>query len=347
MAAPSTLLGGDAYVPILRCKQAELGALTEIDAAALDRLLPLVELRDPSRQGKALAAAWPHTDAAVLVHPLNLDERDPDWCAAVRELFAELREMGVVAVPVATTGDAAELLAVVRDAVAAAGAGACVRIEGAALGRVARGSVAGYLRTLTRALGVTKAECDLVVDLGLVRTTCTARVIAAEAALSVVPTPTAWRNVVVAFSAFPGSVMDVAPTTSVATVDREDALAFAQLVAGALDRSPTYGDYALAAPDDADVTWPPVPVVSYAAGDRWHLHRADTRTNRRDQYVALCRDVVSSAHFAGADASPGDEYLADVAGGRVDPGGSLDYAQASTSRHLACVLERLARLGVP
>jgi hypothetical protein len=173
------------------------------------------------------------------------------------------------------------------------------------------------------------------------------RVITAEAALRVVPNIGSWRNFAVSFSAFPESVGQVAARNAITQISRDDALAFTALVGRGPERTPIFSDYAVGVPFYADVRWMPIPSIKYASGESWFVHRGATKDNRNSQYVQLATNVVGSAEYAGASASDGDAYFEAVAHGHVGPGNPMTYVRAATSRHLACVLNRLAMLGVP
>lgn len=128
---------------------------------------------------------------------------------------------------------------------------------------------------------------------------------------------------------------------------REDAVAFATLMTRQPEREPNYADYTVGVPFYADIPWAPIPSIRYAHGASWMIHRGATKNNRSAQYIQLATDVVGAAYFAGSAASAGDQYLAAVASGHDGPGNPMTYVRAATSRHLACVQERLSTLGVP
>lgn len=347
MVAENSAFSPDCYMTVLKAKQAEMGALAGIDPASKARLVPLVEARDPARLVESLSSAW-NVDDVVFVHPLNVDSVDDGtWLPAVEDLFAGLRARGVQAVPVVTVDDAGPTSGMLRAVLSADGRGACVRLDAEELAVAAPGTTAADVGHLLTDLGVGFDECDLVVDVGLVRETVGARVATAEAALRVVPSLSDWRNVVVAFSAFPSNLGEWAAKSDVTQIIREDARSFAALLARGLDRAPVYGDYAIGFPFYADVPWGPIPAIRYAAGEAWMVHRGYSRQNRSPQYIGLARDVVAAPYFAGAGVSAGDEYLAGVAAGVDGPGNPMTYLRAGVSRHIACVLDRLATLGVP
>lgn len=348
MVMPNTAMGGDCYVPILKCKQGELGALAWLGGADRTRLAPVLEVRDGPKQAASIAASWSDAGNVLFVHALNVDDYDDaSWDAAVDELFTALDTASVPYVPVVTTDDSAGAVARVAASSARNGRGAAIRLDGEAAVLAPPATLAAEVSALLGGLGLNEAQCDLVVDVGLVRDTLVARVTTGEAALRSVPNLAAWRNVVLALSAFPESLGDVVPAGTTMALPREDALAFATVLQRGPARPPIYGDYAIGTPFYADIPWAPIPALRYAESDYWHIHRGATKTNRSAQYTALCSGLVSAPHYAGAGASRGDQYFNDVANGADGPGNPMTYVRAGTSRHLACVLDRLANLGVP
>lgn len=348
MSNASSTFTSDSYVPILKCKQGELSALEAVNPTLRDRLIPLLEVRDGARQVAAIAAAWPDHSHTVFIHPLNVDGADEaEWTVMVTDLFDGLRSAGVAVVPVVTTDDSASVVSAIAAVVARDGRGVCIRLDAETLALAPSASISHELEQLRRALGLPEPDCDLVVDAGLVRDTLVARVTSSEAALRAIPTILAWRNVIVSFSAFPDRLADVAPSGAVTQLTREDALAFATLLARSPLRQLIFGDYGVGVPFYADIPWAPIPSIKYASADSWFIHRGATKANRSAQYVALATAVVGSAQFAGSGASSGDAYLSAVASGHAGPGNPTTYVRVATSRHMACVLDRLATLGVP
>jgi hypothetical protein len=346
MASPNSTFSSDTYVPLLKSKQGELGALGWVTAR--DRLVPLLEVRDPARQAQAISNAWPDPNHALLVHPLDVDEHDDaDWVALVDALFDVLRTNNLAFVPVVTTDDSPAVVNAVGSAVAQDGRGACIRLDAETFALTPPATAANEVAQLLAAIGIAEGEVDLVVDGGLLRNSLASRVTTVESALNAIPNLGAWRNLVVAYSAFPESIADVAAANSVTQLSRDDALAFATLLNRNPARVPNYGDYAVGTPFYADISWAPIPAIRYASDDSWYVHRAASKKDRSAKYIQLSADVVGSTHFAGAAASRGDAYLNDVANGADGPGTPMTYVRAATSRHMACVLDRLATLGVP
>lgn len=333
------------YVPVLKAKMGELGAVGLLPVR--DRIVPLLEVYEPSRQGVAIVPAWPDDSNVLLVHVLNGEDVDDDDFAALSEdLFVRLRTACVKAVPVITTDDPAVVIGAVARVVGVDGRGVALRIDVESAALASATAFAAEIDALLRAVGTTPLETDLIVDAGAVRDSLTARITTVEAVLRVVPHLRDWRNLVVAYSAFPETLASLA-RDAVTTLPREDALAFTTLIGRSLIRTPVYGDYAIGNPFYSDNPFTPIPNIRYAEGGSWQVHRAATVSNRSAQYISLATDVVNASYYAGPAASPGDAYLNRVAAGTDGPGTPMTYVRAGTSRHLACVLDRLATLGVP
>lgn len=346
MVSPNRTASANCYVPILKSKQGELGALEWTDGPARSLLLPLVELSEVSR-AQTVANSWGN-DEAILIQPLNVGGEDEksfnEW---VKEVFGVFRSETVAAVPVVSVEDDRSTLQEIGRVVAQDQRGMGIRVDADEIALATQAVVASALEGIFEVVAVGPEDTDLVLDCGLVRESVVSRVASAEAALSVLPWRDRWRNLVVAFSAFPEGLGDVAAKGATTPIARDDALAFTAMLGRFPKRVPVYGDYGIGTPFYNDIPWAPIPAIRYTDADQWQIVRGTSRHDRNAQYVALAAEVCGSAYFSGPGFSPGDQYLADVASGSGGPGNPMTYVRAGTSRHLAVVLDRLASLGVP
>ena len=347
MVAPNSNMPAQAYVPILKAKQGELAAVGQLTAGEHENLAPLVEIREPVKQVAHLARAWQDPQNVLYVHLLEGDQDETVWADLVREAYADLRAADVPFVPVVTTEDGADLISHAADAIRADGRGAAIRLEGEVVALAPATTLAAELANLLSALAITEHSCDVVVDLGLVRDSTAARVTTAEAALRALPNLSAWRNVIVAFSAFPEALGAVVAAGTTVPIPRDDALAFATLSGRSPGRVIVYGDYCIGTPFYQDAPWSPIPAIRYASGSNWYIHRGTSRSNRSPQYCQLAQNLVAAPYFRVPTTTAGDQYLLGVASGAAGPGSPTTYVTAGTSRHLGCVMDRLATLGEP
>lgn len=342
MVNPNTAVPINAYVPILKGKMAEFGAL---ETCTSGRVVPLVEVTNPESTHKAILRSWTHPDDVIWIHSLNFGELDEaDFAATIETLFANLRGE-IPAVPVITTSEGPDTLATIREIVSTDGLGLVLRIDVEDILDEATNTDADIAATLAE-LGLTPASTDLVVDAGLVDGAATVQAAVADQCLRRLPDLDQWRTVVVAFSGFPIPLSNVVPPSSVRAVPRTDAAAFTATKRLA-SRPVVFADYTLGSPNYDSVPFTPIPNIRYASGPEWIIHRAKERKGPGPQFRALAADIVAAAYFSGATFSPGDQQINDVATGVGGPGNPTTHLRAGISRHVHVVLERLATLGEP
>ncbi|WP_422935806.1 beta family protein [Sinomonas sp. P47F7] len=283
MAAPLSTFSSDTYVPILKAKQAELDAL---QTAPPERLVPLLEVAKMEATADMLSKAWPHADDVVWVHCVNLQgETEYDFAGRIFSLFQALASR-TKAVPVVTETETQEVLEAVRQVIARDSRGVVLRLDVEDIVDP-DADTSGNIAATLDALGVVEAHVDLLVDCGLLREEAPAILAAVAArALSSLPNLGMWRNVAVAFSAFPQVVGDVVAKDSVGVLPRYDAAAFVALQSDA-EREVIYSDYAVGLPSYGNAPFAPIPNIKYATDREWRVHRAHSKTGPSPQYRAL------------------------------------------------------------
>lgn len=341
MVSPFAALPSDAYVPILKGKAAELGA---VSTAPRERLVPLLEFIDPLKAPASLIKAWSTVEDAVWVQLINFEGvSDQQFGQQITDVFDQLRDE-VCAVPVITTTEESDTLAAIADAITEDARGAVLRIDVEDLIDSEVDAAADIASTIEQ-LSTSSAEVVLVVDGGTLTGTPTIQATVATQALRMLQID-AWRSVVMSFSAFPEQLGKVAAANTVTAIPRADAAAFT-IVRSTTELPLVYGDYAVGTPVYGAAPFAPIPNIRYAAGCDWQIHRAKTRKSPSSQYIALANDVVRAPYYDGASFSPGDSQISDVASGTGGPGNATTHLRAATSRHLHLVLSRLANLGAP
>lgn len=342
MVKPNTAVPTDAYVPILKGKMAEYGAL---ESCASDRLVPLVEVTSPDTAHKAIVKAWPHADDVIWVHSLNFGDLDEaHFASAVEDLFDNLRS-GVIALPVITIDEEPDTIATIRRIISTDQRGVVLRVDAEEVLDDASNTAANIESTL-RELGIGVAQADIVLDAGLLDGPATVQAAVAGQCLALLPSLADWRTVVVAFSGFPIPLSQVVPRSSVRAVPRTGAAAFAA-TARVSPRPIVFADYTLGTPSYDSVPFTPIPNIRYAVDGDWMIHRAQERKAPGPQFRALAAAIVEAPYFSGPAFSPGDRQISDTASGASGPGNPTTHLRAGISRHVHVVLERLATLGEP
>lgn len=261
MVAPSSNSSTSTYVSILKAKQGELLA---VQTTPPENFIPLFEVVEPAKVA-GVGRAWPHADHVAWFQALNAEGLDSqDWADRVSAMLSELRLVGAAVAPVVTLDDTNEVFAVVREAVKIDGRGIVLRIDCEEALEEGPSDLSVVIDRVLQECGVSASECDLVLDAGLVGGAAAVQAGAAQSALDALPHVTTWRNLVVAFSAFPDAVGDRVPPSSVVAIPRTDAAAFNHLLARWSKRTLIYADYAVGVPTYADVKWSPIPNIRYA-----------------------------------------------------------------------------------
>lgn len=342
MVKPLASVPPTAYVPILKGKMAEYGALESCTSAFL---VPLVEVTSPETAHAAIARAWPRPTDVIWIHALNFGGLDEvDFAANIATLFDDLRP-DVAAVPVVTITEGPDTLTAIRRIADRDRRGVVLRIDAEDILDAASDTTADIATTLSE-LALDPSQTDLVVDGGLLKGTATVRAAVAGQCLRAIPDLAEWRTVAVAFSAFPIPLSSVVSPESVRAVSRTDAAAFV-LTARTSSRPIVFSDYTLGSPSYDSVPFTPIPNIRYASGSEWYIHRATERRNPAAQFRALSADVVAAPYYSGPSFSPGDQQIHDAATGAGGPGNPTTHLRAGISRHVHVVLERLSTLGEP
>ncbi|ORB08719.1 hypothetical protein BST30_01910 [Mycobacterium mantenii] len=332
------------YVAILKAKQGELLA---IQSTSPKSFVPLIEM-PTAEKASAVIRTWPHSDDVIWVHPLNVTGiEDAEWVAEVAQSFATLRDGNRVAVPVVTTSDDAAVLDAVRTITGRDRRGLVLRLDCEDALAAGRDGLTSDIDDVLAACEVPSANCDLVIDAGLVDGGPAVQASVTSSVLAILPYLQDWRSLVVAFSAFPEVVGNIIAPGTVGSIPRTDAASFTYLTSTWRDRELTFADYGVGVPTYADTPYAPIPNIRYALPGEWRVHRAQQRRDPSPQYVALARDVVRANYFGGADFSPGDQYINNVANGSDGPGNAGSYLRAAMSRHFHVVLDSLATQGAP
>lgn len=341
MVSPLTKLPLDAYVPILKGKAAELGA---VSTAPKERLVPLLEFIDPVKASSALPKAWNTADGAVWVQMLNVEGiNDPKFAGQIADFFDRVREK-VCAVPVVTTTETPDTFSAIASVIAKDGRGVILRIDVEDL-IDSEVNTADDITAVLEQLNIASSQVALVVDGGTLTGSQTIQATLAIQALSALNLRE-WMSVVLSFSAFPEELGKVAARNSVTPIPRVDAKTFVT-VRNKMEGSLIYGDYAVGTPRYGSAPFAPIPNIRYATNDAWQVHRGGKRSSPSTQYVALAKDIVNASYYGGKNFSPADQKLNDVASKVGGPGNATIHLRIAASRHLHLVLWRLANLGAP
>lgn len=349
--------GAHHYVPVLKVKRGEKGALTRLSAAVRQRVSPLFEIVE--RKDKSVVA---HLETAFngLAAAARMFERcfidvggiEPDGPAVANDVFERATNSGITYTPVTGISRTSDVAAATAH-----------RTHGLAL-RLRRdefeaGDLGARIRTFMASHGLVAEEVDLIVDLGAVDDMVAPGVQAlASAFLAEVPDHARWRTFTLSACGFPVS-MWILDSNSYDLIERLEWLAWRDgqhTQRQSLVRLPTYSDGAIQHPRGVEGFDPRTMQVSasirYTVPESWLLIKGkSTRFNPpRQQFPALAIQLVYGhlrTHYYGATHCEGCRSMKAAADGASGLGSAEVWRRLGTIHHITTVVEELGVLPWP
>jgi hypothetical protein len=349
------------YVPVLKGRDGEYGALQTLSESVWSVLTPVLELPPipwdfeadrPARSidthlkkvGQKIERAW-GTDRDIFVDLIWISEteRMADSQHPLDFVFSALRSRSVKAVPVVGLIRGDEYLSACRAIIAQDRRGACLRIQ--------REDFADFpdtrsrIEEVMRAINVSVGDIDLLLDFR----SLTQRSIEAVGVFELIqsiPRLNDWRSLITAATSFPQNLIGIPPSDST-YIDRKEWQLWIDTTSliHATGRIPTFGDYAISHPEPAEVDpriMRPSASVRYTCDGAWLVLKArNLRDHGYEQFHEVCRELIHKPDYAGPEFSWGDRYIADCAAERVGTGNLTTWRKVGTSHHLATVVNEI------
>ena len=353
------------YVPMLRARQGEFGALSEIGVPSKSKMTPLFDVpaapwdSDKEAPSKPIHEYLPTFPEKIrkswglgfcFVDLLDLEgEFMPDGGHPVSSFFKQASDEDMNAIPVVGLQRSQQYLIAVRDTVRRDGRGVCVRVDNSDLENP--GSLSNGLNDLLTFLGLKREQCDLIFDLKTITPETRGPIVfAMNTILGLLPGIENWRTLTLAGSSFPDSMKDV-PAYTLHQLPRVEWEIWSTITSrGSLPRLPTYGDYCVASPSSiGDGIDPRMMRMSanlrYTLDTTWLLLKGrNVRNHGYDQFRDLCSQLVESNHFRGQEFSWGDNFIYEASQKLAGPGNASTWRKVGTSHHLALVKHQIANL---
>jgi len=355
------------YVPILKAKEGEFKALNETAATTKDSITPLMEVVDLpwdydndieaktiedhlSKIGRKIQDNW-GANRRIFVDSNQIDGRrkmSDGITHHLIHLFNDFRGKGLATIPTTGIERHMDYKSAVASIVSADKRGICLRLQNIDLSKPNLKAIIYADLTL---YSVSPEETDLVIDIQ--------SLIGADIALvalgivtftnTILPYLHEWRSLTVASSAFPTDLSDIAVGT-ISTIDRDDWNLWNLLLAAAIARLPSFGDYAIAHPESVDLD-PRLMTISasirYTCDKDWLILRGkSTKLLGWGQYHALCQTLISLGMppYCGPTFSWGDKYISDCSNPSptVGPGNATVWRKVATNHHLEKVVSQIS-----
>jgi hypothetical protein len=362
---PKTVTEQPIYVPVLKGKEGEYGALEALPNDVRSRLMPLIEVPDVpydyANEGSAkslddhLSGTAQRLKKCCQRSPLFIDlpwfegeERLSDGRVALAAVLADCASQGVRAVPVVSRKKSPDYLSAAGRYSKETNSGACIRLFVADFGEDV--DVETEMHRLLNGLGVPDmSSIDLLLDLQDLEPDTTRAALVARSVFSMIPTKDEWRRIVLVAASFPEDLSDVDAATVTSLPRHEWELwRTLQKRPGLLPRRDIiFGDYGIAHPVTKELdprTMRMSASIRYTTAKNWLVLKGrNVRQYGFDQYFDLCKELVGRPEYL-SDFSWGDGYIFDCAEGVTGPGNATTWRKVGTNHHITLVADQVAKL---
>ncbi len=356
------------YVPILKGKEGEYGALKELAIGIKTGIVPLIEVISipwdfPNDRPKEtidthladvaanLLTSW-GTKQPVFIDPYWIDEseRMNDGRHYVTFIFDDLRLKGVQGIPVTGLRRDADYQLAAQRVIGTDKRGVCIRLDNEDFAELF--DLTTSLENLLTTLTVTKENADLLLDFREIAVNQTASVaLAVQSILPLLPDITQWRSLIFAGSGFPS---EMPGPSSLTLAPRTEWIVWQRLARhhSRLSRLPSFGDYAISHPDPLDDVDPRMmrlsAAIRYTTDSDWLLIKAGLlRKKGFGQFHDLSKLLLSRPEYKGPSHCWGDEFISLCAGRTKNPGSLTTWRKVGTSHHLTLVQQQISSYVLP
>ena len=342
------------YVPILRWKAGEKGALGSLHSHDKAGMTPLIEWSRPGevspkedREGSTPSPRELVKD--ILKHwgprPFFCDLRwfvDNTLGGDLRILQNYARELssaGTRPIPVIALGDADDFRQAI--AVMVSQHGLCLRVS---YQELIEKNLPTRMSDFMSTSGLSWSDVDIVFDFGT-----NYREIDIPRLCSVLAPVATCRSFTVAAGSFP---MDLRRFKGPQTfyLPREEWVQWLNQTDTVLTRRPNFGDYSTIHPvlTMSQLGLNPSATIRYATEDYWLVMKGEGLRNENGpgyaQYKANAMLLIGKPEYAGADFSAGDRYIKDVADGKTSLGNPTTWIRAGVNHHMTLVVRQVAEV---
>ena len=350
------ILGHNHYFPMLKAKEGEFGALSELTEEVKSLIFPLIDIFSDSngtlekrlpKIAKKISTSW-GSDRSIFIDQFGIDlkERVSEKEHPLTFIFDKLRTLDVKAIP--TTGfdrDEAYHTAI-KMITKTDNRGICIRLLIDDMENT--DELSDNLDTLLSDLNIPHKHAHLILDFRELNSDQVDMAI--ETAIDTIkniPNINGWCTLTVAASGFPGSLKEI-PTLSSGKLHRTDFKMWSAIInrKEEMKRLPSFGDYGIQHPDLLDLDWrviPRVPNIRYTLPSEWLIVRGgSSKKHGSRQTFQLSRDLVSMEEYYGDSFSWGDKYISLCARDADGPGNMTTWRKVGTNHHLTLVSAQIA-----
>jgi hypothetical protein len=349
------------YVPILRWKEAERGALSQLDICDLNHVTPLIELVPENfvqnkrrlsnevtmyRVAGQLTQCW--GERPIYIDLLNLPPGlvpRPEACLSLLAGYASLSKFSLI--PVTGLHRASSYNIAVRKTAETLNQGVCLRL---ALEDLRSRSSDQFVSDLTSLLGLKRQEMDVLVDCGVIDESSPEL----DDVCQLIPTVDDWRNLIVAGGAFPKDLSAYRKNKRHAIPrsewtnwqDQASSSSHEARLPNFSDYTVQYAKYSARRPGRMSYS----ASIRYTAQDSWILMRGENVFREGgpgfQQYPDLAIMLCDLPQYCGEGFSRGDRYIKELSLQTAETGAAPQWLQAGINHHITYVVRQLQSLEI-
>ncbi len=354
------MFGYKHYVPLLKAKEGEFGALSELTEGVKNSISPLIDIFPDSktsldkrlaRIAKRIRTTW-GCDRPIFVDQfgIKLKERVSGGKHPLTFIFDCLRKLNVKAIP-STGFDRDEAYnEALEKIVNKDNRGICIRLLIEDMESMHE--LKDNLESLLSYLDISYQDTHLILDFRELKVDKVKTAI--ETAINVIrdmPNINDWKTLTIAASGFPGSLAEIG-THAVGNITRIELQLWNALInrRNEIERLPSFGDYGIQHPDLLDLDWriiSLVPNIRYTLPFKWLIIRGGSRKKYGShQTHQLSKDLVNMPEYYGETFCWGDSYISLCAQEIGGPGNMTTWRKVGTNHHITLVSSQVANTDV-
>lgn len=342
------------YVPLVKGKENDLGALGDVSLPQRGRIKPVVEPRPVELGGSVMAHLQKlasdlskyYPDGDMFVDFLNLTGLQSPGGRSAVATGLDLLDRRYTPVWGLQRDDRVwdDLKARVNN-----GGGVCIRIDADDMDDASEDTWSEIIER-TGYLGLSASSTDILIDLRDVREKIpVSQKNMVLDFLSHKPAASNYRAIIVAGSSALRSVHPLIPRDGVGEIARNELMVWLMLQADVGDAlSLTFGDYGVVHPDFTELSGGSNAngKIRYSSGGRIAYFRGHQlyKPSRFSQYRDLAAQVMRSGFYSGKDFSQGDRRVFDCANNLCGTGNLGTWVRADMNHHMQYTVGQLDRL---
>lgn len=349
------------YVPIMKNKQAECGALSELPHNVKSHMTPLLEIVpipcDPNtgekkktieahltKLPKALETSWGS------IFPIFLDFRylDTDPISGdhpMVHLCGQLRLREIKFIPTPAFDCPESYQRAIAKIIKSDQRGLCIRIQKRDLEDI--NEMNRNIHDILELCGISLAECDLIIDLESIHNIELKGLFDdIREAIRGFPNLKEWRTFTLCGSSVPAKLTHFVGKNTVQELNRTEFLLWNMLIFDQnLPRVPAFGDYGTRHPEMPEFgrrIFHMYAKLVYTLPEAYLvIMKDDVKEFGWDQFNRVCEELVGRPESRDEDYSWGDGYLKILAARGNGTGSPMTWIKASFSHHIAQTLEQI------